>query len=253
MSKRGISVPWNFAPEDFTLYIPAFQSGKLSWVSNWEMWKPQGLPADVLYIPQCRTAKEADQIGAYLHDYHKQGKLESFIGFNEPDILDQANMSASQGVDLWKKHVLPMKEKCHGVRVGSPAVSNGENGIQWLHDFFGAMGGVKNAGVDHIVIHFYGPDAGDFKKYVENVYHTFNLPVWVTEFACTRWDPANPTSDEEVLNFMKETVSFMDASPFVHRYAWFGAMKDVGEGVGRANGLQNDSQLSALGHAYVSI
>jgi hypothetical protein len=85
------------------------------------------------------------------------------------------------------------------------------------------------------------------------VHETFKLPVWITEIACTRWDPANPVSDEEVLQFMREVVGFMDASSFVHRYAWFGAMQDVGEGVGRGNGLQKNGQLSATGQLYTTL
>jgi hypothetical protein len=152
LTKRGISIPWNFRPGDFSIYTPAINSGKIAWISNWEMWKPEGLPPNVLFIPQCRTASDADNIKNYLQGYEHDSMVEDFIGFNEPDIVDQAHLSVTQGVELWQKHVLPMKETCKSVKIGSPAVSNGPDGIQWLKDFFQKFGGVENAGIDHIVV-----------------------------------------------------------------------------------------------------
>jgi hypothetical protein len=60
-------------------------------------------------------------------------------------------------------------------------------------------------------------------------------------------------SEEKVLQFMKDILDFMDTSSFVHRYAWFGAMEDVGEGVGRGNGLQKDGKLTAAGQLYTTL
>jgi len=252
-SKRGISIPWNFDPKDFSSYSAAIKSGKISWISNWEMWKPKGLPSDVTYIPQCRTANEADQIISYFSGYRDDSQVQDFIGFNEPDIDSQANMSVDHAVELWKKHVLPMKENCEGVKIGSPAVSNGPNGLPWLKEFLEKLGSVERSGVDHVVIHYYSPDVEHFKRHVQEVYETFKIPVWVTEFACTTWDNAHPASEKEVLLFMEEAVRFLDEAPFVQRYAWFGAMEDVGEGVGRANGLQRDGDLSEAGNLYTTL
>jgi hypothetical protein len=77
--KRGISVPWNFDPKHFALYTPAIESGKLSWLFNWEMWKPKGLPPTITYIPQCRTAREADQIQPYLTRYLNDDQAQHFM------------------------------------------------------------------------------------------------------------------------------------------------------------------------------
>ena len=100
-----------------------------------------------------------------------------------------------------------------------------------------------------------GPDVGDFKRYVREVWEMFGRKrkVWVTEFACTRWDPGNPVGEKEVLGFMREALSWLDGMEGVERYAWFGAMEDVGEGVGRANGLQKDGRLSEAGRMYITL
>lgn len=88
---------------------------------------------------------------------------------------------------------------------------------------------------------------------MEEVYDAFGLPIWVTEFACTNWDPKAPVSEAEVLAFMKECVEFLEDAEYVERYAWYGAMEDVGEDVGRANGLQRGNSLTEAGKLYLSL
>jgi hypothetical protein len=78
-AKRGISVPWNFKPTHFALYAPAIESGKLSWLFNWELWKPKGLPPKIIYTPQCRTAREADQIKPQLTRYLNDDQAQHFM------------------------------------------------------------------------------------------------------------------------------------------------------------------------------
>jgi O-glycosyl hydrolase len=174
-------------------------------------------------------------------------------GFNEPDIEAQANLSVTEAVELWNQYVLPMKKSCPGVRIGSPSISNGRHGFPWLVSFISALGGLQESGIDHIVLHFYGPAVQAFKDYVQQVHDAFGLPIWVTELACTNWDPSSPVSEKEVLLFMKEAVEFLEETSYVERYAWFGAMEDVGEGVGRANGLQKGNELTEAGKLYLSL
>jgi hypothetical protein len=67
------------------------------------------------------------------------------------------------------------------------------------------------------------------------------------------WDAQKPVNEKDVLQFMKEAVQFLEETEFVERYAWFGAMEDVGEGVGRANGLQKKNELTEAGKLYLSL
>jgi len=250
--KRGICVPWNFDPAHFNLYQPAIDNGTISWITNWELWKPQGLPSNVHFVPQCRTGDKACELNGYFTTYESDAQVHDFMGFNEPDIPSQANMTVEAAVDLWKAHVLPIKSKFPGVRVGSPAISNAPEGLAWLASFFRQLGGVGASGVDFVVCHYYSPDVDHFKRYMADVHRRFDRPVWMTEFACTNWNPGAPPSEPEVLHFMTEALRFLEASPFVERYSWFGAMEDVGEAVGRANGFQKDGKLSEAGKLYTS-
>lgn len=78
-AKRGISIPWNFRPRHFALYTPAIEAGNLSWLCNWELRKPKGLPPNITFIPQCRTAKEASQVQRYLTRYLSDEQTHHFM------------------------------------------------------------------------------------------------------------------------------------------------------------------------------
>lgn len=249
-SKRGLYVPWNFEPDDFKIYQNAIDNVNITWVSNWELWKPKGLPETVHYVPQCRTANEANQIADYIRGYQNDKQVKCFLGFNEPDIDSQANLKVEKASYLWKTHILPLKKTYPDIKIGSPAVSNGPEGLKWLRSFVDTLGGCQSAGIDFICIHYYSPDVEHFKKYVAEAYEMVKVPIWVTELACTRWDPANGPSDEEVCTFMRDALRFLDETEFVERYAWFGAMRDVGDAVGKSNGLQCGNELSRAGKLY---
>jgi hypothetical protein len=252
--KRGIAIPWDFRPAHFALYQPALSAGTLSWATNWELWKPAGLPPAARFVPQCRTGDKAAELADYLAAHAGDEQVHDILlGFNEPDIPGQANLAVDAAVALWREHVLPLRARFPALRVGSPAVSNAPQGLRWLDAFFAALGGVAAAGVDFVAVHYYSPDAAHFGRYVADVHRRFGAPVWVTEFACTDWDPAAPPSEGQVLAFMAEAVRFLEEAPYVERYAWFGAMEDVGEAVGRANGLQEAGRLSEAGKLYTSL
>jgi hypothetical protein len=81
---------------------------------------------------------------------------------------------------LWVQYIQPLR--AHGVRLGSPAVSNAPSGIPWLSQFFGNC---TECTFDFIPIHWYGEGLDNFKDYVESFYGKFSSPMWVTEFAST--------------------------------------------------------------------
>lgn len=61
-SKRGLGWPYDNKAEAFQPYGPIIDQRKLTWLFNWEMWKPDGLPNALEYVPQVRTQAEADKI-----------------------------------------------------------------------------------------------------------------------------------------------------------------------------------------------
>ncbi|CAF1280022.1 unnamed protein product [Didymodactylos carnosus] len=148
------------------------------------------------------------------------------LGFNEPDHAEQAHMSPSQAVTLWKQHIQPLKNK--GIALGAPAVSSGPSAIHW-----------------------YGTSITEFKSYVEKVHNIYpSKPIWVTEFACI-----SPASLSEVSAFLEKAMPWLDSQSYVAKYSWFGAMPQnlVNSYVGQNAALMdNNGQLTSLGKLYAS-
>jgi hypothetical protein len=59
------------------------------------------------------------------------------------------------------------------------------------------------------------------------MHSTFNLPIWVTEWACQNYNNGPQCSSDSVAAFMNQTQSFMDQTDWVERYSWFGAMENM--------------------------
>lgn len=79
-SKRGLGWPWDNQEDAFSPYHSAIEKHELTWLFNWEMWKPKGLPAALDYIPQVRTAAEApkiDQVSICIHSAQHKRERES--------------------------------------------------------------------------------------------------------------------------------------------------------------------------------
>jgi len=79
--------------------------------------------------------------------------------------------------------------------------------------------------VDFITIHWYkGCDATKFITDIKKIIATYNLPVWITEFApqTVSESKENPTkySQTQVANFISQTIEWMEQEPMIERYAW---------------------------------
>lgn len=93
---------------------------------------------------------------------------------------------------------------------------------------------------------WYDVNATAFQEYLEDFHNTFQKPIWVTEWACqvavsafripgllnVYQNPQNfnggpQCSQQDIIDFLNQTQSFMDATDWVERYAWFGVMRDL--------------------------
>ena len=97
-----------------------------------------------------------------------------------PEQSSQSNLTAQQGVELWRTYVQPLKAQ--GIQLGSPASSSAPSGKTWLQDFLSLCGG--NCTVDFIALHWYGVNSTQFVQYLQDFHNTFQRPIWVTEWAC---------------------------------------------------------------------
>jgi len=181
-------------------------------------------------------------------DAAQPGFAKYALGFNEPELpYPQAALDPQTAAQLWIEAIQPLKNQ--GYMLGTPAITSDSGGIPWMKSFLSACGG--QCTFDFACFHFYGTNAQDFITYVTNFHNTFNLPVWVTEFASWNFDGSPQLDQGQVYAFMNTVTQWMDATEWVERYFSFGIMHDMGN-VGQTCSLMNaDGTPNTLGNIYL--
>lgn len=218
---------------------------KITWLYN---WSPHPTPGtrQLHFVPMQWNHANADELPSHCQRYRPS----ALLAFNEPELDSQSNMPVPLAVDTWMQHIHPLRQ-AGLVRAGSPGVSSSPHGVTWLKEF---LAGIRARGsdVDFYALHWYGLELGHFYDYIWSTYYQLgpDKPVWITEFAPTNWDVANPLGKEHVENFCRESCKYLEGLEWVERYAFFGAMRDTGT-VGRwARMLDDQGKLTDLGRIY---
>jgi hypothetical protein len=238
--RKGVSV-WSFAGAD-----QALAASGASWYYNWGT-TPNGITAPgVSYVPMIWGA--ANVTSATLAQVKQEGNV--LLGFNEPDLSSQANMTVAQALALWPQLMAT------GMTLGSPAVSSGAaTPGGWLDQF---MAGAKARGdrVNFITVHWYGgdfstgPAVQELESYLQAIYARYHLPIWVTEFALTNFSGGTetfPTVAQQAA-FLTAATKMLDGLSYVQRYAWFALPTSAGSGT---TGLFNPGpSVTPVGQAF---
>ncbi|OHV36110.1 RNA polymerase [Pseudofrankia sp. EUN1h] len=213
-ARKGTSI-WNFGGLQ-----KALGDVGVSWYYNWAA-APGNVtaPAGVQFVPMIWGAGSVTT--TTLRQASAQG--DTLLGFNEPDLGGQANMTVEAALDLWPQL------QATGKRLGSPAVAyGGADQGGWLDRF---MTGVKQRGyrVDFITLHWYGGDfntsraTDQLRTYLQAVYNRYHLPIWLTEYALMDFSSgtAKAPSTQQQAEFVTASTTMLESLPFLSRYAWF--------------------------------
>ncbi|MEV4352176.1 glycoside hydrolase family protein, partial [Actinoplanes sp. NPDC049596] len=202
-------------------------------------------PAGVEYVPMIWG--KANATDATIAEAKKESSGE-LLGFNEPDMGGQANMTVEDALAAWPKL------EATGLRLGSPSVAyGGDTAGGWLDRF---MAGAKDKGyrVDFITLHWYGSDfsaaaVNQFLGYVDAVHKRYGKPIWVTEFGLMNFSgtPKYPTQ-AQLVTFINGATKGLESRSWLERYAWFG-LPAVGDSVDFGLYKDGDSPTEA-GKAY---
>ena len=183
----------------------------VSWCYNWMTYPEPDNCDDPLFVPMI---KYGNNVAAEYAQIVAAG-YKVVLGFNEPNKLDQANLSVEDALNAW-----PALTTDPTVRVGSPSVS--DDGRWWLEDF---MDGVEERGlrVDFVTVHWYGWNAGscDNASGLEgalNWAQQWGRPLWLTEFGCMH--ESNPDA-ATVEGFYTAALAMFQNHPSLERYAWY--------------------------------
>lgn len=248
-AKRGVSYSFSIL-DDTKLLSPG-----VSWFYNWGPEVSSTLNTALVnnkidFVPMAWNGNfDATSIRNYklLHP-----ECIYLLGFNEPNLTDQANMTPTVAAQKWVTFTALAKEL--NMKLVSPAMNYGtmtnySDPIVWLDEFFTK---VPLADIDAIAIHCYMGNAYSMASYVKR-FKKYGKPLWMTEFC--GWEK-NISSVNSQMNFMSEALNYLESNPDISRYAWF---------IPRANGAVESYpfmqlltktipyELSAVGKVFVNM
>jgi RNA polymerase sigma factor (sigma-70 family) len=238
-AKKGVGT-WSFGASAASL-----AASGASWFYNWGS-SPAGVasPPGVAYVPMIRAASSVTS--ATLAQVKTEGSV--LLGFNEPDLASQSNMTVTQALSLW-----PQLEAT-GMTLGSPAVAaNGATPGSWLDQF---MSGAAARGyrVDFITLHWYGSDfstgpaVSQLESYLQAVYDRYHKPIWLTEFGLANFGTGAFATGAQQAAFVTAATTMLDGLPYVQRYAWFALPASATDG---SLGLfTSDGTATGTGRAF---
>lgn len=186
-------------------------------------WGPNDMSLPEREYALMAWGKQAASNAGNINNYIAKPDVTHLLSFNEPDNVDQSNITVSEAVTLHKELAKT------GLRLGSPAPTESQAYV-WLTSF---MEGARQANtrVDFMTVHWYdwgsylstyntAPDPNAvftrFKNYINRIYAIYGKPIWITEFNANR----NTTSATHEA-FIALALPWLEAQPFVERYAYF--------------------------------
>jgi len=142
-----------------------------------------------------------------------------FLGFNEPNFPDQANMSPKEAADLWPR-VEALAKKWNVKTLVGPAMNfNKIHPVTWFREFREQCKGCR---IDAIGVHSYTCRGKYLKQHLDLYKKAFpDLPIWLTEFACADVAFKKWHDEKAQAQFMTEAIPMLEADPRVHGYSWF--------------------------------
>ncbi|SCV70125.1 BQ2448_1519 [Microbotryum intermedium] len=154
----------------------------IAWAYNWANSVNNGnqpaLSAEVDFVPMLWGSDATGWSAAAKKRIAQGGKY--LLGFNEPDLPTQSNITPAKAAQLWKTNMEPFAGKARFV---SPAVTNGAYaadgspmGVNWMTEF---LGNCTRCNIDAIALHWYDAawNTGYFFNYLTDAHKRFNKPI----------------------------------------------------------------------------
>lgn len=204
---------------------------KAHWFYTWGTFIPEdqieSMPQNCEFVPMFWNGATATQANIdKLNALYEEGKINYVLGFNEPDLTGEANMSVGEALTKWKFICDNLNP---GIKLISPATSYPSlSETSWMVQF---MDGVaeQNLRIDYIAVHIYQPNTATlFTDPLKAVYERWGKKIWITEFGVrddnTGGDPAkNRYTPAQMLSFTQTLLPQIEDMEGVDRYAWFNA------------------------------
>ena len=246
-AKRGVCQSTNSS--DFATRLVQL---KANWYYTWGL-EPSGEVDGVEFVPMFWGASSvtADNCRK-VNELYEQGRIHYVLGFNEPDLKEESNMTVADALDKWEFLCNNLDPR---IKLVSPAPSYPVR--QWLDDF---MAGIRDRGLrcDYVAVHMYaGIGTTNYQSVIKDVYNKYGKKVWITEFA-PRDDNAknngyNSYTISRVLSQMQVILPAYEQMDEVFRYSWFGCASSTMIGLITSRFFGDDGAITELGTYYSSI
>lgn len=247
LSSLPPDTPWLTSTQAYTIYLPLvgdLRNSKkglgvvaspactdmdnlgASWYFNWGVRPDSTCPAsyDKRFVPRISGAGSMSYLTVAVQNAQASGWL---MGFNEPNLPWQGDVSPAQAAVLWKQ----IEEAVEGtnIKLVSPSPSQhnpgqlDSYGYTWLWAMVSAYQ-VQNNGqkprFDAIAWHIYDANPSTVRAYLtarhnEMLAWGYDVPIWVLEYAGECW---SNTGNGVV---MTNITPWFNQTPWIGRYAWF--------------------------------
>lgn len=176
----------------------------------------------------------------------KEGTCErilcSDVPYSEQDIESSVNNAINTWTNLQKLKV----------PLGSPTIDLTKEEDPWFEAFMNKINELQYR-VDYLCVKYLGSDIEDLKLKIQALNTKYQLPILVTGFAVVDSDATsteeNEYSAEDVMDFMKSSMEWMDDQEYIYGYAW--TSFDIDEAIGCTSALFDTEGLTELGEYYV--
>lgn len=217
--KRGVCFNFAQLPSyDFPLLGDA-----VSWYYDWSSNVPSAAVEPYLEeygIDFCPMIWNGNYNPDNIRTYKKSHpEAEYILAFNEPNLTDQANMTPAQAALFWPDMVALADEL--GMKLISPAMNYGtlegySDPWVWMDEFL-QQPGVSLDDMAGIAVHCYMNTSQALENYIDG-FKKYGKPIWLTEFCATTGGAVSAVSQ---MNFMVESINYLESDEDVFRYAWF--------------------------------
>ena len=227
--------------------ISAAAKMNCTWIYNWGLTRPAGIPAGIAYVPM---------VWGWYGDTNVANEVIAgapgsniVLSYNEPDgTFDSGGAQMDVNTQGLPGYAYVSSLKSHGWTIGGPACAVDSDA--WMQTF---MSGAASKGyaVDFIGFHNYdystnGAQAAySILGFADYVYSLYGKPMWATEFA-----PANLPNTAEAATFVRIVCQGFQSRSFIQRYSMFTSEAPSASGLGASALVNTDGSLTAAGKLY---
>lgn len=205
------------------------QSLNPDWWYNWNQKRFDGVGNNALsskFVPML-WSDSPTRLANLKADLASCNMPTRVLGFNEPDLAGQAEMTTAEARRAWR--TLEREAAVENLKIGSPVTISPN--AAWMEKFMTEATTLENPDlkIDFVTCHIYqNPDVGNFLRKIDTLHERWGKPVWVTETAVADFSAAKGIGTAkstrytrtQVNQYMKDLWPELQKRPWLERFAW---------------------------------